>query len=163
MTYPTMEAVTRLQSMLNEEAGLAASLEGLRGRYGVEVPVDGVVVGLVRAPAEVQEKAGPNRYPMIQTYCDQIESRRTERFRLFSGRMRMVTEVRVSDDRLEGLAEQMHLYVDAVRDVLERSAGCLGTGVFLEPGYEVSFEAVKKGGRNYLQTGRVVCWVEVNQ
>ncbi|MGC4052233.1 MAG: hypothetical protein QM757_23095 [Paludibaculum sp.] len=42
--------------------------------------------------------------------------------------MRLVTEVRVSSDRLEGLAEKLHFQVDAVRDVLERNAGCLGDG-----------------------------------
>lgn len=164
MAYPTMDAVAALQALLSAEDGLAASVAALQARYDVEpagpFPVE---VGLVRAPAELQEKAGPSRYPVIQTYCDQIESKRSERFRLFSGRMRVVTEVRVSADRLERVPALMHLYVDAVRDVVERRAGCVADGVFLEPGYEVVFEAVKRGGLQYSQTGRVVCWVGVNR
>ncbi|MBN9658673.1 MAG: hypothetical protein J0H49_10885 [Acidobacteria bacterium] len=164
MTFPTMEVVSRLRGLLAGEWGLGPSMAALQGYYGLgpEV-VEGVVVGVTRAPAELQEKAGPMRYPVIQTFCDQIENKRDEKFRVFSGRMRLVTEVRVSADRLEGLVEKLHFYVDAVRDVLERNAGCLGEGVFLEPGYEVEFDAVKKGGLSFLQVGRVVCWLGVNR
>ncbi|MGJ5817880.1 hypothetical protein [Paludibaculum fermentans] len=164
MTFPTMEVVSRLQGLLAGEWGLGTSMASLQGYYGLSPEAtQEVAVGLVRAPAEFQEKAGSTRYPVIQTYCDQIENKRSEQFRAFSGRMRLVTEVRVSTDRLEGLAERLHFYVDAVRDVVERNAGCLGEGVFLEPGYEVAFEAVKKGGLNFLQVGRVVCWVGVSR
>ncbi|QOY89307.1 hypothetical protein [Paludibaculum fermentans] len=164
MTFPTMEAVSRLRGLLAGEWGLGPSMTALQGYYGLgpEV-VEGVGVGVTRAPAELQEKAGSTRYPVIQTYCDQIENKRSEQFRVFSGRMRVVTEVRVSSDRLEGTGEKLHFYVDAVRDVLERNAGCLGEGVFLEPGYEVGFDAVKKGGLNFMQVGRVVCWLGVSR
>lgn len=164
MAYPTMEAVARLQNLLAAEEGLAASLTVLKSYYGMETEaLEQLAVGLIRAPAELQEKAGAARYPVIQTYCDQIESKRTERFRMFSGRLRMVTEVRMSQDRLEGLAEKLHFYVDAVCDVVERNGGCVDQGLFLEPGYEVSFDPVKKGGLNYLQIGRVTCWMDLNQ
>ncbi|WP_321474485.1 hypothetical protein [uncultured Paludibaculum sp.] len=164
MTYPTLEAVSKLRAVLLGVEGLAASLTALQSYYGMDSEmVDGVDVGVMRAPAELQEKAGAARYPVIQTYCDQIENKRSEQFRVFSGRMRVVTEVRVSSDRLEGLAEKLHFYVDAVRDVVERNGGCLGDGVFLEPGYEVSFDVVKKGGLNYLQVGQVVCWLGVSR
>lgn len=164
MTFPTMEVVSRLQGLLTGEWGLGPSMAALQGYYGLSPEVvEGVGVGVTRAPAELQEKAGAARYPVIQTYCDQIENKRSEQFRVFSGRMRLVVEVRVSSDRIEGLVEKLHFYVDAVRDVLERNAGCLGESVFLEPGYEVAFEGVKKGGLNFLQVGRVVCWVAVSR
>lgn len=164
MTFPTMEVVSRLQGLLEGEWGLGPSMAALQGHYGLSPEVvEAVGVGVTRAPAELQEKAGATRYPVIQTYCDQIENKRSEQFRVFSGRMRLVVEVRVSSDRLEGLVEKLHFYVDAVRDVLERNAGCLGEGVFLEPGYEVGFEGVKKGGLNFLQVGRAVCWVGVSR
>jgi len=96
-------------------------------------------------------------------YCDKVESQRTERFRRFSGVMRMVVEVRVSQDRLEGMAEKLHWWVDAVRDVVERKAGCVGGVMYLDGDYQVSIEAVRKGGLNYLQVGKITCPVTVNR
>ncbi|MGC4052232.1 MAG: hypothetical protein QM757_23090 [Paludibaculum sp.] len=81
MTFPTMEAVSRLQQLLAGEWGLGLSMAALQSYYGPE-GADGVSVGLIRAPAELQEKAGSTRYPVIQTYCDQIENKRSEQFRV---------------------------------------------------------------------------------
>jgi hypothetical protein len=48
-----------------------------------------------------------------------------------------------------------------VTEVLENKRGSWGQGVCYLGGYEVSFPAVKHGGRNFLQTAKVTFELEV--
>lgn len=164
MTFTTLEVIDAVRGLLEGESGLSASVEALKQSYVADeriAPVAPVV--FLRAPAETQEKAWPAKYPMVHVYCDRIEGRPGERLRRFSGRARVVAEVRVSQDRLEGITQSLHHYVDAVRDVLERNTGCVGAGLYLSSEYDVQIEPVKKGGLNYLQTARIACPVMVNR
>lgn len=74
----------------------------------------------------------------------------------------MTAEVRVSQDRLEGVESQLQLYVDALTQVLDQGRGDLGDGVFYAGGYEVSYSPVKHGGRNFLQTAKVTFTVDIS-
>jgi hypothetical protein len=164
MTLTTLEAVNHFRALLEAESGLAASLEALKDIYGqAEIAPECVRALFARVPPEMQEKSTGLRYPQVHVYCDKLESQRTERFRRFSGVMRMVVEVRVSQDRLEGITEKLHWWVDAVREVVERKAGCVGGVMYLDGDYQVSIEAVRKGGLNYLQVGKITCPVIVNR
>jgi hypothetical protein len=164
MTLTTLEAVEQFRALLEAETGVAASLEALKEIYGqVEVPPACARVLFARVPPELHEKTVGLRYPLVHVYCDRLESQRTERFRRFSGVMRMVVEVRMSQDRLEGMTEKLHWWVDAIRDVVERSAGCVGGVMYLDGDYQVSIDPVRKGGLNYLQVGKITCPVIVNR
>ena len=163
MAYPTIDAVTRFRALLEGSNGMAASLAALSSNYGWE---GGALADLkfefVRVPTEIHEKSAGPKYPVLHVYCDQIESRRTEKFRPFSGRMRLVTEIRVSQDRLEGITESLHFYLDALRDVVEKSSGC-NDGMYLDGEYEVTIDAVRKGGLNYQQVAKISCWALLNK
>ena len=104
---------------------------------------------------DLAEKAQAVKYPAVHVYTDRVRNLLTEKFRIFSGTVRTVTEVRVSQDRIEGIEEQLRLYVDAVTRVLDANRGSWGEGAFYTGGYEVSFEPVRHGGRNYLQAAKV--------
>ena len=86
-----------------------------------------------------------------------------EKFRKFSGRARLNIEIKVSHTRSEGLERSLETYVDAVTEVLHRSQGDWGRGLGYSGAYEVHFEAVTQGGRNFLQTAKVVLEVDVSQ
>lgn len=164
MTLTTLEAVDLFRGLLEADSGVAASLEALKDIYGqVEVPPSCAHVLFARVPPELQEKMAGLRYPQLHVYCDRVESQRTERFRRFSGVMRMVVEVRMSQDRLDGISEKLHWWVDAIRDVVERSAGCVGQVMYLDGDYQVAIEPVRKGGLNFMQVGKVTCPVIVNR
>ncbi len=164
MTFTTMEVIDAVRSLLEGESGLSASVEALKQTYVADERQPAIApVMFLRTPAETQEKAWPLKYPMVHIYCDRIEGRPVERLRRFSGRVRVVAEVRVSQDRLEGITQSLHHYVDGVRDVLERNTGCVGDGLYLSSEYEVQIEPVKKGGLNYLQTARIAWPVMVNR
>ena len=62
----------------------------------------------------------------MHVYSDRVRNLLTEKFRTFSGKVRTVAEVRVSQDRIEGIEDQLRLYVDAVTQVLDANRGKLG-------------------------------------
>jgi hypothetical protein len=164
MTFTTNEAVAALLKLMKSTtSGLGVAVQSLRATYGKDGPQPVAALHFTHAPAEFQELAGTTKYPAVQIYCEKVESRPSERLRPFSGRMTVVVEVRVSQDRLEGIMEQLLLYMDSVRSVVEASAGCIATGLYLSNEYEARIEPVKKGGLNYLQCAKICCTVIVNR
>jgi hypothetical protein len=113
--------------------------------------------------AELAEKSSGVAYPAFFVYCEKLSNTLREKFRTFSGTARMAVEARASQDRLEGLEDRLHIYVDAVTNLLDASRGDWGQGMFYTGGYEVSFGAVKHGGKNFLQTAKVVFEIEVSR
>jgi hypothetical protein len=110
----------------------------------------------------LMEKSAAVKYPVVHVYSDRVQNLLTEKFRNFSGKVRTVAEVRVSQDRIEGLEEQTRLYVDAVTQVLDGNRGSWGQGMFFTGGYEVRFEPVQHGGKNFLQVAKVTCEVDLS-
>ena len=83
-------------------------------------------------------EARPITYPTIHVYCGKAVNQLREKFRTFSGEAHMTIELRVSQDRLEGLETMLQVYADAVTRVLEESRGDWGDGVFYGGGYEIA-------------------------
>jgi len=110
----------------------------------------------------LNERSVVVKYPVVHVYVDRVRNLLTEKFRKFSGKVRTVAEVRVSQDRIEGIEERLRLYVDAVTQVLEANRGSWGEGAFYSGGYDVSFEAVKHGGQNFLQVAKVSFEVDLS-
>lgn len=111
---------------------------------------------------ETWERASVVKYPLIQIYSDRVRNLLTEKFRTFSGKVRTVAEVRVSEDRIEGLEDRLRLYVDAVTQILDVNRGNWGQGVFYTGGYEATFDPVKQGGKNFLQVAKVTFEVDLS-
>lgn len=164
MTFTIREVLDRIAEALEGENGLRDSLEQLREPYGLEEehawPAE---VKVLKAAPEHLEKAWGSRYPAVILFCEKIRSRPSERLRRFSGEAQVGVEVRVTQDRLEGITDRLHYYSDAVRDVLERSRGCIGPGLYLSGETEAQFDGVKKGGSYFLQTSRILCTVIINR
>lgn len=164
MTFTTREVVDRILELLSGEGGLAEGLEQIKAAYGQDpARPDPATVRVLKAAPEFAERALGARYPEVRVYWDRIRSRPTEKFRRFSGEMRVVLEARVSQDRLEGITERLQYYCDALRDVLERRSGCIGPGLYLSGEYEVQVEPVKKGGSQFVQAAKVTCTVIINR
>lgn len=111
---------------------------------------------------EIYERSNVVKYPLVQIYSDRVRNLLTEKFRTFSGKVRTVAEVRVSQDRIEGLEDQLRLYVDAVTQILDSNRGGWGQGVFYTGGYELAFDPVKQGGKNFLQMAKVTFEVDMS-
>ena len=74
----------------------------------------------------------------------------------------MIAEVRVSQDRIEGLEDQLRLYVDSITQVLDANRGNWGQGAFYAGAYEVNYDPVQHGGKNLLQIARVSLEVDLS-
>ena len=143
---------------------------------GVTVRVNAIAQGdsTVQAPGirailtqnvsvEISEKAGQAQYPALLVYCDRMSNTLKEKFRQFSGKAHMVVEVRQSQDRLDTIETNLQAYVDAVCALLDEARGDWGSGAFYTGGYDVAYEPVARGGRNFLQRAKVGFDVEVSK
>jgi len=165
MATPTQKAVRTMRTLLADQVdGLAASIAAMRDEpEQAEALIEERQLGALQAPSDLHDRVGKAAYPVYQVYVERVRNKMTEKFRRFSGTVDVVVEVRVSQDRLEGLTERVQFYADAVTDVMERNRGCVEEGVYLPGTYEVTFEAAKKGGLNVMQTARVKCELEVSR
>lgn len=113
-------------------------------------------------PAAIAERALQVNYPAVYVYSDRVRNLLTEKFRTFSGKVRTMAEIRVSQDRIEGIEDQTRLYVDAVTQVLDGNRGNWGQGASFSGGYEIEFEPVSQGGKNFLQVATVSFEVDLS-
>jgi hypothetical protein len=151
----------RVAELLKSTKGLTSSVH--QAALSARVQLSEIAPGQVFAQNvafDVTERTGGAKYPAVHVYCEKVSNEMREKFRTFSGRVRMVVEIRVSQDRLEGLESQLHGYADAVTRVLDGNRGDWGSGMYYAGGYEINFGAVKKGGKNHIQTAKVQFDVE---
>ncbi len=113
--------------------GIGAAVAQVASDSGVEplaaIPPAHIVNQNV--PFALAEKGSAVKYPVLHVYTDRVRNLLTEKFRTFSGKVRTVTDVRVSQDRIDGMEEQLRLYVDSVTQVLDANRGSWGRGWFL--------------------------------
>ncbi len=149
--------------LLDSEKGMAPAVSRLAADSGIAlapIPSEGIIGQNV--PAAIAERVAAVKYPVVYVYSNRVRNLLTEKFRTFSGKIQTVAEVRVSQDRIEGLEDQTRLYVDAVTQVLDANRGSWGQGMFYAGGYEVAFEPVGRGGRNLMQVARVTFEVDLS-
>jgi hypothetical protein len=115
------------------------------------------------ASVDISEKTGHAHYPALLVYCDKMSNTLREKFRQFSGTAHIVVEVRHSQDQLSAIEANLSTYVDSVCALLDDSRGDWGGGAIYGGGYEVSYEAVGRGGKNFLQRAKVGFDVEVSK
>jgi hypothetical protein len=153
----------KVVSLLQSQTGLPFSLSTLQAAAGLDLGplTEGQIVALNIAP-ELAEKHNAIRYPMFCVRCDKVTNELTEKFRVFSGTAHLSVEVRHSQDRLEHLDEILHSCVEAVTQVLDSNRGDWGAGMFFGGSYEVVYTAIRRGGKNYLQSARVSFPVKVS-
>jgi hypothetical protein len=150
-------------TILQDPTGLPFAVGAVAAR--ASVTLEPVEVGRIisqNVAYDLAEKTAGAQYPSVYVYCEKISNLLTEKFRTFSGKASMVVDVRVSQDRLEGIENQVALYVEAVTDVLDGHRGCWGQGMIYGGGYEVSFGGIKHGGKNFIQSAKVSFEVDIS-
>lgn len=158
------QAAGKVMGLLAAPAGLNAQLAEL-AQSGENVPakIEAEQMVAQNVAMELAERSRQVRYPTVQVYCEKLKNELREKFRDFSGRAEMAVEVRVSHDRLDGLADAIQSYVEAVTRVLDGSRGDWGDGMFYAGGYEAAFGPVKQGGKNFVQVAKVTFDVGVSR
>ncbi|HEU0123424.1 MAG TPA: hypothetical protein VFQ91_23040 [Bryobacteraceae bacterium] len=149
--------------LLRAPAGLQAGLAAIAQANGIVLPtVELAQIISQNVPADVIEKTAGTKYPAFHIYCEKLNNTLREKFRQFSGTATLSVDVRVSHDRLEGLDQRLQWYVDALTMVLDTHRGDWDNGLFYTGGYTVTFQPVKHGGKNFLQTAKVSFDVQVS-
>ena len=144
--------------------GVGPAVSGLAADSGIALaPLPPEHIVNQNIPAAIAERSQAVKYPVVHVYSDRVRNVLTEKFRKFSGKVRTVAEIRFSQDRVEGIEEQLRLYVDAVTQVLDANRGTWGEGAYFAGAYEVSFDPVQHGGRNFLQIARVTFEVDLSK
>jgi hypothetical protein len=163
MTQAGTLAAGKLLGKLQAVQGLPGALSEIANQVTFEIPlIEPEQIQTRNVVAEVIERAMPFKYPAVFVYADRIRNEQKEKFRKFSGRVDLVAEVRLTQDRVDELESKVGAYVDAIADVLEASKGDWGDCVVFAGLYEVEFEAVKRGGVGFAQKARVKLSVHVS-
>ena len=115
------------------------------------------------AAAELMERTAGCRYPCVHVYCEKAVNALREKSRGFSGTAHMAIEIRTSSDRVDGMEAMASVMIDAVTEVLRQNRGDLGDGVFYGGAYEISYGAVKHGGKNFLQAAKISLELEISR
>src|ERR1700722_18442212 len=151
-------------------AMLSSTASGVNVRVGAIEKNDGSLTATgietivaLHASVEISDKVGYVQYPALLIYCDKLSNTLKEKFRQFSGKAHVVVEARHSQDNLDSLESTVEVYVDAVCALLDDSRGDWGSGLFYGGGYEVGYETVARGGKNFLQRVKVGFDVEVSK
>ena len=154
-------AVRKLMEFFSaQDTGLGPVVEQLAIDSGIALAPLGVVG--FHAAIELTERSQITKYPVVHVYVDRIRNLLTEKFRRFSGKIRTVAEVRVSQDRIELIEDRLRLYVEGVTQIIDEHRGCWEEGAFYAGGYEVSFDPVKQGGKYFVQVARVTFEVDLS-
>jgi hypothetical protein len=124
---------------------------------------EGAVVRAQNAAADIVERAGAARYPVVSVYCEKVVNDLREKFRRFSGRAQIAIEVRHSQDRLDGMEDTLEQQTDAITQALGDSRGDWGDGMYYAGAYEVTFGRVARGGKNFTQVAKVTFEIGVNR
>ena len=149
-------AVRLLTNYMQADTGLAFTVDAVAQREGISLPpIVSTQIVAINVAADLLEKSAGAQYPRVHLYCDKVVNQLKEKFRTFSGTVRLVAEVRASQDRAEHLEAALMLYVDAVTDVLDCHRGDWGEGFYFVGIYEVTFTAIKHGGKNFLQSAKI--------
>ncbi len=157
LTAQTIELLTSAASGVNARiAAIEANDQLLKGAGVRAIAAQNVSV-------EMAESAGQAQYPALLVYCTKVENLVREKSRAFSGRVHLTIEVRQTQEKLHLIEQNTEMYVDAVCALLGDSCGDWGDGTQYAGGYQVSYEAVSKGGKNFVQRAKVNFALEVSE
>jgi hypothetical protein len=148
----------KLIDRLTAPQGIGASLAAL-----TEPGLSPAPLRLQNAAPDLADRSTAVQYPALSVYCEKITNDQREKFASFSGRVQMAIEVRHSQDHLEGIEGTLEQYTDVVTKTLTANRGDWGDGMYYNGAFEVSFGAVKRGGKNFTQAAKVSFEVGVSR
>jgi hypothetical protein len=163
MAWVGSTVTAQVVTLLNAPEGLNACVATLAQAENTTLaPLGENQILAQNVSVELTERSTDVVYPAINVYCEKIVNQLKEKFRNFSGKAVMAIEVRVSQDRLQGLEDQLQSYVDSVTQVLDQNRGDWGEGMYYAGCYEAVLGPVKHGGQNFIQVGKVAFEVGVS-
>ena len=161
--YPGSVTAQVLALLTSTVSGVNARIAAIEGN---DTTLKGVGIRAITAQnvsIELAESAGQTQYPALFVYCTKMENLLREKSRALSGRVHLAIEVRLTQEKLQGIEQNTEMYVDAVCAMLGDSRGDWGDGTQYAGGYSVNYEPVVKGGKNFVQRAKVNFALEVSE
>jgi hypothetical protein len=163
MAWVGSTVTAQVVTLLGGPTGLSSCLATLAQAENTVVPQIALTqIVAQNAAIELTERSTDVTYPLVAVYCDKVVNQLSEKFRTFSGKAVMTVEIRVTQDRLQGIEPQLQMYADATTQVLDQNRGDWGEGVYYAGKYEVNVSPAKHGGRNFIQVAKVTFEVGVS-
>lgn len=157
------QAARALQDLLGSQTGVGLILAQRAAGERPGQPAYAIGrISMGHYALDLGDKSQGGRFPQMLVYCERIQNSLRQKFQRFSGTVDLVIEVRNSSDRIENMEQETQIYAEAVMDLLEQSRGEWRDGFYYSGQYEVQFEPVKAGGRNFSQTAKIRLPLEVN-
>ncbi len=156
-------ATVKLLQLMTAPSGLNTTVTTLALAANVSLgPIAGSQFFTDNVSSDIAEKSEEIKYTAVYIYCEKIGNILKEKFRSFSGYLQMAIEVRVSQDRLNGIDQVSQLYSEAVAQTLNRIRGDWGQGLFYAGAYDISFGPVKHGGKNFIKSVKLSFQVDAS-
>ena len=164
MASLSLAALGKLREFLLASDGANSTLGEIGARDRVHLPglMDRNVL-IQNVPPKLADENAPTVYPALYLYCERMENVLRKKFTKFSGPIFLSVDVRVSDERMDGLDEQLARYVEAVRAVLGANQGQWTDNLAYSGAYSVRFREIELGGRNFIQTAQVEVEVQAHE
>jgi hypothetical protein len=144
--------VERALAVFSGDSGINAQLTAM----ALTRPLPALTTILkMSAPVEVYEKTTALRYPVATICCERVKNTQAEKFRMFSGSALLVVDIRVSGERAEDLEISLNTYVQAACLVLEGAVGPWTTIGTYTGTYDVKFQAMRYGGKQFTKSARI--------
>jgi len=156
------QVASNVSQLLTAPAGNDFQLNAIAQSLSAVPPVAITSIFLGNTPADFFEQSLSIKYPIVSVYCEKLSNVLTEKFRTFSGTTQVAIEIRHSSDQIQNIQPVLENYVSAACQVLDSSRGDWGNGLFYAGGYEVNFSPLKRGGRHYSQSAKVIATVDVS-
>lgn len=161
MTQIGRAVTEHVLGLLAGNTGVNASLDEL-AKTGGHVPAHiRIFLGMNVSP-ELLEKANQAQYPAVMVYCERLNNTLEEKFRTFAGQARVTVEIRNSEDRIERVNRGSLVYSDLICALLEQARGQWSDFSWFGGKYEVTYQAVKAGGKQFVQSTKVTFEVDVS-
>jgi hypothetical protein len=152
--------VAQAYSVLSGMGGINDQLAAMALQPGL--PAIGTILTL-SAPLDVYEKTASVKYPVASVYCARLRNTQMEKFRVFSGTALLVIEIRVSGANAADLETSLNSYVEAACEVLYNSRGRWTSIGTYAGAYEVKFQAMRLGGKQFTKASQIEFEIQVSK
>lgn len=148
------------QAVFTGPEGINAQLTGLAIQPALP-PVATILT--VSAPMDIYEKSAGVRYPVACIYCTRLKNTQHEKFRMFSGVATLVIEIRVSGENAGVVEKSLNSYVEAACEALYKSQGSWTSVGTYSGAYDVKFQAMRQGGKQFLKSAQIELEIQVSK
>jgi len=124
-------------------------------------PVGSILI--LSAPLDAYEKTASVKYPVATLYCGRLRNTQMEKFRVFSGNALLVAEIRVSGANAAELESALNSYVEAACEVLYASSGAWTDIGTYSGAYDVKFQAMRLGGKQFTKSAQIEFEIQVSK